>query len=120
VGARVYAWGKRVLQEIVLAQTGLFCIYTLLNPNLKPMTVTLNIKDDRLDEFWAYIQAQNLLEDDDIPFVVPETVPQWQIDEVMRSQAAPNRLEPRAWSEVREKYGVGLCGAHLINVNGNR
>lgn len=68
------------------------------------MTVTLEIKDDKLELFWKIVQENDLVE-----AVDPKAIEESHIEEILRQEKDPVLGQFRPWSEARLKYaGKGL------------
>jgi hypothetical protein len=69
------------------------------------MTVTLEIKDDKLDLFWQII-AEHGLADTDVDL---KSIEEAHIQDILLREQDPILSQARPWAEVREKYvGKGL------------
>ena len=68
------------------------------------MTVTVDIKDENLDEFYQTIKERGWVESEGDGLPDDYIVPQWQIDETLRRDAVNKPENYTPWSELRKKY----------------
>ncbi len=64
-------------------------------------TITIDIEDHRLEEFYALMQELRFNDAGTNPMEIPD----WQVAETLRRIAATRPEDYRPWSELKKKYG---------------